>query len=49
MAVAGQRANMCHFASYIMFFQRVIVYNFQAVGEEGLLLYCDLMSFEFSL
>ena len=38
---------MCHFASYIMYFQKVIVYNIPAVGEEGLLAYCDLMSFEF--
>ena len=49
MADAGQRANMCHFSSYIMYFKKVIVYNIQEVGEEGLLAYCDLMSFEFSL
>ena len=47
MAVAGQRANMCHFASYIMYFQKINVINIPAVGEEGLLAYCDLMSFEF--
>ena len=49
MAVADQRANMCHFASHIMFFQKVIMYNIPAVGEDGLLAYCDLISFEFSL
>ena len=32
-----------------MKFQEVIVYNIPAVGEEGLLAYCDLMSIEFSL
>ena len=37
------------FASYIMYFQIVIVYKIQAVGEEGLLAYCDLMPLEFSL
>ena len=26
-----------------------ILYNIPAVGEEGLLAYCDLMSFELSL
>ena len=30
MAVAGQRANMCQFASDIMYFQIVIVYNIPA-------------------
>ena len=49
MSAAGQRANMCHFASYIMYFQKVIVYNIPAVGEKGLLAYCYLKSFEFSL
>ena len=49
MAVADQKACMCHCASYIMYFQKVIVYNIPTVGEEGLLAYCDLMSFEFSL
>ena len=49
MVVAGQRANICHFASYIMYFQRVIVYNTPSVGREGILAYCDLMSLEFSL
>ena len=49
MAVTGQRANMCHFVSYIMQFQKSIVYNIPAVGEENLLAYCDLMSFELSL
>ena len=49
MAIAGQRAIMCHFASYIMYIQKVIVYNIPIVGEEGLLADCDLMSFEFSL
>ena len=49
MAVASQRAIMCHFASYIMYIQKVIVYNIPAVGEDGLLAYCDLMSFEFLL
>ena len=49
MAVTGQRANMCHFVFYIMQFQKSIVYNIPAVGEEGLLAYCDLMSFELSL
>ena len=34
MAVAGLRANMCHFASYIKYFQKLIVYNIQAVGEK---------------
>ena len=43
MAVAGKRAKLCHFASYIMYFQKVIVYNIPAVGEEDLLAYCDLM------
>ena len=38
---------MCHFASYIiMLFQKVIIYDISAVGEEGLLAYCDLMSVE---
>ena len=36
-------------ASYSMDFQKVIVYNIPAVGEEGLLAYCDQMPFEFSL
>ena len=49
MALAGQRANMCHFASYRMYFQKINVNNIPAVGEEGLLAYCDLISFEFSL
>ena len=49
MAVADQRANMCHFASYVMFFQKVIMYNIPVVGEDGLLAYCDLMSLDFSL
>ena len=50
MAVTGRRANMCHFTSYIiMLFQKVIVYDISAVGEEGLLAYCDLMSVEISL
>ena len=40
MAVADGRANTCHFASYIMYFQKVI-------GEEGLLAYCYLMSLSF--
>ena len=41
---------MCHFASYIiMSFQKIIVYDISAVGEEGLLAYCDLMSVEISL
>ena len=48
MAVAGQRANKCHFTSYIMFCsQKVFVYNISAVEKEGLFAYCDLMSFEF--
>ena len=37
------------FTSYIMQFQKVIVYNIPAVEEEGLLANCDLMSFELSL
>ena len=49
IAVTSQSANLCHFASYIMYFQKVIVYNIPAVGKEGLLAYCDLMSFELSL
>ena len=48
MAVIGQRANMCHFVSYIMLFQKSMVYNILAVGEEGLLAYCDLMPFDYS-
>ena len=46
MAVTGQRATMSHFASFIMYFQKVIVYNIPAVGEEGLIAFCYLMSFE---
>ena len=55
MAVADQRANMCHFASYlhlvfnVFFLQKVIVYNIPAVGEEGLWAYCDLVLFDFLL
>ena len=49
IAVTSQSAYLCHFASYIMLFQKVIVYSISAVGEEGLLAYCDLMSFELSL
>ena len=49
MAVTGQRANMCHFVSYIMLFQKVIVYIIPSVGEEGILAYCDLMSIWLSL
>ena len=29
--------------------EKHILYNISAVGEEGLLAYCDLMSFELSL
>ena len=46
MAVTEQRASVCHFVSYIMLFQKSIVYNIPAGGEEGLLAYSDLMSFE---
>ena len=49
MVVTGQGADMCHYAAYITSFQKVIVYNIQAVGKEGLLANCDLMSFELSL
>ena len=49
IAVTSQSANLCQFASYIIKFQKVIVYSIPAVGEEGLLAYCDLMSFELSL
>ena len=49
MVVAGQRAIMCHFASYIMYIQKVIVHNIPAVGDEGLLAYSDLMSIEILL
>ena len=34
MVVTGHRANMCHFASYIMQFQNIIVYIIPAVGED---------------
>ena len=40
---------MCHFASYIMLFQKFKVYNLTALGVEGLLAYYDIMSFELSL
>ena len=43
MAVASQSVNLCHFASYIMKFQKVIVHSFPAVGEEGLMAYRDLI------
>ena len=49
IVVTSQRAFLCHFASYIMKFQKVIVYSIPAVVEEGLLAYCDLMSSELSL
>ena len=49
MAVIGQGADMCHFVSYIMLSQNSKVHNIPVVGEEGLLEYCDLMSFAFSL
>ena len=49
IAVTSQSVNLCHFSSYIMILQKVIVYSIPAVGEEGLLAYCDLMSFELSL
>ena len=39
---------MFNFASHTMQFQKVIVYNIPAVGEESLLAFCDLMSFELS-
>ena len=38
-----------YFASYIMYFQKVNVFNIQTVGGEGLLAYCDIMAFEFPL
>ena len=49
MVVTGQRANMFHFASYILKFQKIIVYSIPAVREEGLFASCDLMPFELSL
>ena len=49
MVVAGQNANMCYFALYTMWFQKIIVYNIPAVGKEGLLASCDLMPFEVTL
>ena len=49
MAVTGQRAYIYHFASYMMHFQKIMVYNISAVGEDVRLAYCDLTSFELSL
>ena len=47
MSVAGQVENMCHFASYIMYFQKVIVHNIPAGNfETGVIFFLYWHHFE---